>query len=147
MADIQQAAKDTVDAVREQKIPKQIRDTAREGVAKSREAYDQVTSVAKDNFKDVERLIAASYDGAKELSGKMLQHYASNADAVFDAAQAMAGARTLPEASKIYMDAVQRQMTAMGEQMQELQETSMDAMTRAMNCMQTGAKRVTNGPR
>ena len=95
-----------------------------DGVAKTREAYEKATSVAKDQAKVAEEIMLAGQAGAKSIGSKLIENTVTNAEAAFDAAQAIARARTLPEAARLQAEFVQKQMATAGAQTRELFELS-----------------------
>lgn len=139
--ELKQTVRTNLEAVTEGRIPDESREAARETVAKAREGHEKFAAAARSGFKDMEDAMAASYDGVKAVSGKMFQHFASNTEAAFDAAQAMAGAKTIPEATQIYARFLQERFAAMGQQTQELFEASVSAANRASSVTAGAANR------
>jgi hypothetical protein len=93
-------------------------------VTKSREAFDKISHVAQDQAKVAEDLMIATQAGAKTIGGKIMENTARNTHAVFDAAEAMARARSLPEAMQLQAQFMQQQMALAGAQTKELFELS-----------------------
>lgn len=117
-------AEEFLNAARSARLPENVQAFAEESVAKTREAYDKLSTVAKDNAKVAEEMLLATQAGAKAIGTKVLDNVATNAGAAFDAAQAMAKAKTLPEAARLQADFVQKQLAVAGEQTRELFELS-----------------------
>lgn len=115
-------AEEFLNAARSARLPENVQAFAEESVAKTREAYDKLSTVAKDNAKVAEEMLLATQAGAKAIGTKVLDNVATNAGAAFDAAQAMAKAKTLPEAARLQADFVQKQLAVAGEQTRELFE-------------------------
>jgi hypothetical protein len=111
-------------AARAARVPENVQAFAEESVAKAREAYEKLSVVAKDQAKIAEEMLLATQAGAKAFGAKVLDNAAANTDAVFDAAQAIAKARSLPEAARLQADFVQKQFAIAGEQTRELLELS-----------------------
>lgn len=114
-------------------MPDNVRAYAQEGVAKTREAYDRMATAAKDQAKVAEELFLAAQAGAKAFGTRVLDHAATNTDAVFDAAQAIAKARSLTEAARLQSEFIQKQLTAAGEQTRDLLELSARFTQQALN--------------
>jgi hypothetical protein len=97
---------------------------AEESVAKTREAYRKINIVAKDGAKVLEDVVLTAQAGAKALGEKVLSNANANTEAVFDAAQAIARARTLPEVARLQADVVHQQLAVANAQTKELFELS-----------------------
>ncbi|MCB1513993.1 MAG: phasin family protein [Hyphomicrobiaceae bacterium] len=117
-------AQDMFAAAKDARIPENLQVMAEEGVVKTREAYQKMSAVAKDGAKVVEEVLLASQAGAKALGEKMLHNTAVNTEAAFDAAQAIARAKTLPEVVRLQADFLQQQFAVAGAQSKELFELS-----------------------
>jgi phasin len=114
---------------------------AEDGVAKTREAYQKLQDVAKDNAKVVEEVVLAAQAGAKAIGEKVLHNTTVNTEAAFDAAQALARARSLPEAARLQADFVQQQLAAAGAQTKELFELSTKVARQTFESMNAAATR------
>jgi phasin len=117
-------AQDMFNAAKDVRIPENLQAFAEDSVVKTREAYQKMNTVAKDSAKVIEEVMLAAHAGAKAIGEKVLQNTAVNTEAAFDAAQAIARARTLPEAARLQADFVQQQLAAAGAQSRELLELS-----------------------
>lgn len=115
-------AQDFFNAAKDARIPENFQAMAEDGVAKSREVFYKVNAVAKDGAKAMEEVVLTAQAGAKALGEKMLNNTAANTEAAFDAAQAIARARTLPEAARLQADFWQQQFSIAGAQTKELLE-------------------------
>jgi len=117
-------AEEFLNAARSVNLPENMQVFAQESVAKTREAYDKLSVAAKDQAKVAEDVLAATQAGAKAIGTKVLDHVTVNTEAAFDAAEAIAKARTLPEAARLQAEFVQKQFAAAGAQTKELFELS-----------------------
>lgn len=117
-------AQEMLNAAKEVRIPENIQALAEESVAKTREAYNKINATAKDNAKLLEEVMLTAHAGAKALGEKVLSNTAANTEAAFDAAQALARCRSLPEAARLQADYVQQQMAIASAQTKELLELS-----------------------
>lgn len=117
-------AQDMFAAAKEARIPENVQAFAEESVIKTREAYAKAQAVTKDGVKVAEDVVLAATAGAKALGEKMLHNTTVNTEAAFDAAQAIARAKTLPEAARLQANFVQQQMAVAGAQTKELFELS-----------------------
>ena len=109
---------------KEVRMPENVQAMVADGVAMTRDAYEKATSVAKDQAKVAEEMMLASQAGAKSIGSKIIENTAANAEAAFEAAQAIARARSLPEAAKLQAEFMQKQMAVAGAQTRELFELS-----------------------
>jgi len=105
-------------------MPENFQAFAQESVAKTREAYDKLSTVAKDQAKATEEFLLTTQAGAKAIGTRVLDNAAANTEAVFDAAQAIAKAKSLPEAARLQAEFVHKQFALAGEQTKDLFELS-----------------------
>lgn len=124
MNDFNFKAQDIFAVAKEARIPENVQAMAEEGVAKTHEAFNKMTAVAKDNAKVVEEVMLAAQAGAKAVAEKVMHNTTANTEAAFDAARAIARARTLPEAARLQVDFVQQQLAVASQQTKELFELS-----------------------
>jgi len=117
-------AQEMFNAAKDVRIPENIQAFAEESVAKTREAYNKMNASAKDGAKLIEEVMLTAHAGAKALGEKVMSNTAANTEAAFDAAQAMARCRSLPEAARLQADYVQQQMAIASAQTKELFELS-----------------------
>lgn len=128
-------------AAKDARIPENVQQIAEDGVQKTREIYSRMNSAAKDSVKVLEDVMLASHVGVKTLSEKVLSNTAANTEAVFDAAQSIARAKTLPEAGRIQAEFVQQQMAIASAQMKELFELSTKLSQQTFETMNQAATR------
>ena len=117
-------AQEMFNVAKDARIPENFQAFAEDGVTKSREAFKKVNITAQENAKVLEDVVLASHAGAKSIGEKVMSNSASNTEAVFDAAQAMSRAKTLPEAARLQADFMQQQVAAVTAQSKELFELS-----------------------
>lgn len=111
-------------AAKDAKIPENFQAIAEEGVAKTREAYKQISAVSKDGAKAIEEVSLAAQAGVKALGDKVLENTSVNTEAALDAAEAIARADTLPEVMRLQANYFQKQAAVAGAQTKELFELS-----------------------
>lgn len=117
-------AQEMFSAAKDARIPENVQAFAEDSVKKSREFYQKLNETAKDNVNAMEELMLASHAGAKSVSEKLMQNATTNTESALDAAQAIARATTLPEATRLQADFFQSQMAAATQQTKELFELS-----------------------
>jgi phasin len=106
------------------RIPDNVQAFAEESVVKTREAYNKINAAAKDGAKVIEEVLLTAQAGAKALGDKVVTNASANTEAAFDAAQAIARARTLPEVARLQADFLQQQLAVANAQTKELFELS-----------------------
>jgi len=111
-------------AAREARIPENVQALAEESVVKAREAYAKMNVVGKEGAKVLEEIVLATHSGAKAIGEKVFEHSAANAKLAFDAAQAVARAKTVQEAAKLQTEYIHRQFAAIVEQTTDLFQLS-----------------------
>lgn len=117
-------AREMFGAGKDVRIPDNVQAFAEQNVAKTREAYQKINTVAKDGAKALEEFVLTAQAGAKAFGDKVVNNASANAEAAFDAAQAIARARTLPEAARLQVDFMQQQFAVGHAQTRELFELS-----------------------
>lgn len=103
-------------------LPDNIQSIVEDSVAKARDAYLKINSVAKDGAKAFEDAVAATYAGAKTIGEKVMVNIEANTKAAFDGAQSISRARTLPEIVRLQPSYLQNQVVATSVQTKELCE-------------------------
>ncbi|MDX2287514.1 MAG: phasin family protein [Hyphomicrobiaceae bacterium] len=132
-------AQDMFAAAKDARIPENFQAFAEDSVAKTRDAYAKMTTAAQDNAKAMEEIMLAAQAGAKAIGDRMIHNAAVNTEAVFDAAQAIARAKTLPEAARLQANFMQQQMAVAGAQTKELFELSTKVARQTFETMNSAA--------
>jgi hypothetical protein len=117
-------AQDMLAAAKEARIPENVQAFAEDSVAKTREAYTKMSVATQDGVKAMQEVMLAAQAGAKSFGEKMLHTASLNAEAVFDAAEAMAKAKTVPEMARLQATFVQQQLATASAQTKEFFELS-----------------------
>lgn len=126
-------------AAKEARIPEQVQAMAEDGVNKARDTYAKINTVTKDGVKVLEDVMVAAHAGAKTIGEKVLRNTEVNTEAAFDAAQAIARAKTFPEVVRLQTSFLQQQMTAAGAQTKELFELSAKVTQQTFETMNAAA--------
>lgn len=134
-------AQDMFRAAQNGKIPETMQAMAEDGVAKTRDAYQKMQIATKDGAKVVEELVLATQAGAKAIGEKVIHNTAVNTEAAFDAAQAIAKARSFPELARLQADFMQQQMAIASSQTKELFELSTRVTRQTIESMNAAAAR------
>lgn len=130
-------AQDMFAAAKDARIPENIQAFAEDSIAKSREAFTKMQEVAEDNAKATEEVMLAAQAGAKAIGEKVVHNTAVNAQAVFDAAESIARAKTVPEAARLQANFFQQQFAVAGAQTKELFELSTKVARQTFETMNT----------
>lgn len=132
-------AQDMFAAAKDARIPENIQVMAEDGVQKSREAFYKMSAAAKDSAKVVEDVMVVTQAGAKAIGDKLMHNTAVNTEAVFDAAQAIARAKTVPELVRLQADFLQQQFAVAGAQSKELFELSAKVAKQTLETVNSAA--------
>jgi len=132
-------AQDMFRIAQDGKLPENLQAMAEDGVAKTRDAFHKLNTVAKDGARVVEEVMLATQAGAKAIGEKVLHNTSVNTEAAFDAAQAMARARTLPEIARLQADFMQQQFAIAGAQTKELFDLSSKVARQTIESMNSAA--------
>jgi hypothetical protein len=111
-------------AAKEARIPENVQAFAEDSVAKTREAYTKLNAAAQDSVKAMQEIVLAAQAGAKSFGEKVLHTASVNAEAAFDAAEAMARAKTVPEIARLQASFIQQQLATASTQTKEFIELS-----------------------
>ena len=128
-------------AAKDARIPENIQAMAEDGVAKSREAFEKIQVVSKDGVKTMESVMLTAQAGARTLGEKVLRNVEINTEAAFDAAEAIARAKTVPEVLKLQTSFMQQQLTASANQTKEFLELSAKIAQQTFETMNAAASK------
>ena len=126
-------------AAKDARIPENVQAFAEDSVAKTREAYSKINTVAKDGVKVMEDVMLAAHASAKTIGEKVLRNAETNTEAAFDAAYAMARAKTIPEFARLQQTFFQQQLAAASTQTKELFELSAKMTQQTFETMNSAA--------
>jgi phasin len=132
-------AQDMLAAAKEARIPENVQAFAEESVAKTRDAYTKLNAATQDSVKAVEEIVLAAQAGAKSFSEKFIHAATTNAEAAFDAAEAIAKAKTLPEVARLQADFFKQQLAAASSQTKEFFDLSNKISRQTLESMNSAA--------
>jgi hypothetical protein len=121
------------------RVPEQVQAMAQESVAKSRELYAKSSAAAQEGAKLLTEVAETAWSSTKVLNDKFLQNVAANTEAMFDAAQAMARAGSLPEVAKLQGDYLQKVVATTSVQAKEFYDLSTRATQHLVETVQAAA--------
>lgn len=132
-------AQDMLAAAKEARIPENVQAFAEESVAKTRDAYTKFNAAAHDSVKAVSEIMLAAQTGAKTFGEKLLHAASVNAEAAFDAAEAIARAKTVPEVARLQADFIKQQLATASSQTKEFFELSSKISRQTLESMNSAA--------
>lgn len=115
---------------------KQMGDQA---MTQGRDVIDKLTTSATQNSKAMQELVMKAASTSTEFNKLILHNMQANTHAFYEALQAMAAAKSLPEAFRIQSQFYQTQMSALGEQSKRLTEISTKTNQEALKTIQDAA--------
>ena len=107
------------------RIPDAARDLAEDSIAGMRETYERMNAYAKENGKALEEVMKTAEAGFRALGTNILDNTVANTTAAFDAASAMARAKTFAEAANLHANFIQQQLATASHQSKELFDLSL----------------------
>lgn len=122
-------------------VPNGIQDMAQDGVARSRDLYRGTMAAAQGGAKVFAEVAETTWGSAKLLNDKIIQNMTANTEAAFTAAEAIARARSVPEAAKLQSEFMQLWFAATGEQLKEFVDLSTRVAQHVLETMQDAANR------
>jgi hypothetical protein len=130
---------------KEARVPENVQAMAQQGVAASKELYAKTSAAAQDGAKVMTEIADTAWGSTKLLNEKVVQNLTANAEAAFDAAQAMASAKSLPEFAKLQSEFVQKLAAQTAEQTKEFLDLSSRATQHLFEKAQAAAARSLKG--
>jgi len=132
-------AQEMFNAAKDARIPDNVQQMAEDTVSKTRDAYSKMSAIAKDNAQALEDVMLAAQAGTKAIGEKILHNTETNTQSAFEAAQAIARARSIPEAARLQANFFQQQLDAAGAQAKELFELSSKVAQQTMESVNSAA--------
>ena len=110
--------------LKDARVPEHVLAIAQQGVAASKELYERSASAAQDGAKVMTEIADTAWGSAKMLNEKLVQNLMANTEAAFDAAQAIATAKSLPEIARLQGEFAQKLAAQAAEQTKEFWDLS-----------------------
>lgn len=117
------------------RIPDAARDLTEDSIAGMRETYERMNAYAKENGKAFEEVMKTGEAGVRAIGANILDNTVANTTAAFDAATAMARAKTFAEATNLHANFVQQQLATASHQSKELFGLYLRAATQIFESM------------
>ncbi len=121
--------------------PEAMQSVMQDRVARSRKFYSEAAVVALGGTKALTELADAVWSSTKMLNDKIIRNASANAEAAFDAAQALAGAQSLSEMAKIQSEFVQQFFARAAAQSREFFDLSARAAEHVIETAQAAVSR------
>jgi len=122
-------------------MPTSLHHMAQDSVARSRELYRSTMAAAQGSARVFAEVAETTWGSAKLLNDKIIQNMTANTEAAFSAAEAIAQARSLPEAAQLQSDFMQLLLTSTGEQLKEFVDLSARVAQHVLETVQEAASR------
>jgi hypothetical protein len=122
-------------------MPTSLHHMAQDSVARSRELYRSTMAAAQGSARVFAEVAETTWGSAKLLNDKIIQNVTANTEAAFSAAEAIAQARSLPEAAQLQSDFMQLLFTSTGEQLKEFVDLSARVAQHVLETVQEAASR------
>lgn len=91
-------------------------------MANARETYDRINLLTKDSARILEEVLEANQAGVRVIGEKVFNDTRANVESAFDAARAIAQAKTVSEAAELQAKYLKQQFAVGGEQAKDLFE-------------------------
>ena len=101
-------------------VPEAFREFAEKGAAQTKEMYERMRVSADEATGLLENTFKTAATGAAEYNRKLIENARSNANAIFDHAIALFGAKSSSEAIEISTAHARKQFEAVADQTKEL---------------------------
>jgi hypothetical protein len=118
-----------------------VQSIMQDSVATSRALYSTAAAAALDGAKALTELTDAVWSSTKMLNDKIVQNATANAEAAFDAAQALAGAPSFSDVAKIQSKFVQQLFARTAAQNREFFDLSARAAEHVIETAHTAASK------
>jgi hypothetical protein len=137
----QQAFDQAEKLLKDARVPEHVLAIAQQGVAASKEFYEKSASAAQDGAKAMTEFADTAWGSTKMLNEKLVQNLMTNTEAAFDAAQAIATAKSLPEIAKLQGEFAQKFAAQAAEQTKEFWDLSARATQHLFEQAQAAASK------
>lgn len=103
-----------------------------DGIARGREALTTLTRMSKHQGKAAQKVICAAQSGTHAINEAVAANMSANANAMFDAAQAIASAKSFDEVVRLQAEFMHKQAATFAQQTQELMQLATSATQRTI---------------
>ncbi|ABD89466.1 phasin [Rhodopseudomonas palustris] len=127
-------------------LPEQVRALAEKGVSQARESYIKLKDAAESQNGTIEAVFSSASKGATDYSAKLVDIVKTNTNATFDFAQALIGAKSLPEALELWTAHARKQVETLTSQTKELAELTQKVAADTVEPIKTNAAKLFTPP-
>lgn len=120
--------RDFLTAATKVEVPTEVQALLEDAVVKYRQAHARWNTSAQANVKALEDVVATTQTGAKAIVDAATGYAAANIEAILDAAEELARAATIQEATQIQVRLAQQQLAAVADQTRGIFELSARVM-------------------
>ncbi len=125
--------------LKDARLPENVQAIAQQSVAKTHEFYTESAARAQESAKVLTEVAETAWGSTKMLNEKLMQNLATNIEASFTAAHAIAKAQSLPEALKLHTEFFQKLAAQTTEQTKEFFDLSTRATQHVFEQVQVAA--------
>ena len=122
--DFAKQAQDIMENAQKFAEPEQAQKLIKEGIEKTKEAYDKSAAAIGSAAKEYEAVFATAQSGTQKLSEKAVENFKANSDAVFKYASALADCSSPTEAVEVQSKFLKKQFELLNQQTKEFFELS-----------------------
>jgi len=134
-------AQEMFSAIKDTRIPGDVQVFTEQSVIKTREVCTKMSAIAKDGAKTLEEIMLGAQSGARAIGDKVFSNTIINIENGFEAAEAMARAKTVAEAVGLQGKFMQEQLATGSEQAKELLELSTKVVRQTFDRINAAATR------
>ena len=114
------AAEDIAAQTLRTEVPSSVTDLLDKGLARAKDAHEKAAAIFEHSTEAFEEVYACAKRGSGEYQQKLLEIARINANAAFDMAHELAGAKTVPEAVERFLAHQRKQFELFTAQMKDL---------------------------
>jgi phasin len=101
-------------------IPKEMRSMAEASLDQARQTFEKFVASAQQTAGSIEQRGATVRAGARNIGAKAISYAEKNVQSSLDFAEALLGAKDLPEVMRLHSEFIQAQMRSLAEQASEM---------------------------
>ena len=121
------------------KISENMQSMTDDGIAKGREVLTTFTRLSKHQGKAAQKVMCAAQSGTQAINEAVASNMSANANALFDAAQAIASAKSFDQVVRLQAEFMQKQAAVFAQQTQELVQLATSEMQRTFEATNDAA--------
>ena len=139
--DFAKQAQDLMENAQKMAQPEEAHKLIKEGIEKTKEAYDKSAAAIGSAAKEYEAVFATAQSGTQKLSEKAVENFNANSEAFFAYANALAGCGSPADAVEVQSKFVADQFERLNQQTKEYFELSSEVTTKVIEKVADAAKK------